>query len=214
MAIPRDLGGHWDSRYDSLGDTGVSWFQDTPVMSLGLLATVGITSERSIVDVGGGASRLVDVLVAEGFADLSVVDVSERALDLGRARLPSAAVRWVHADVRTWRPGRTFDVWHDRAAYHFLTEPDEQDAYWRLVRSVVPPGGYVIVGTFAEDGPESCSGLPVSRYSAEQLIRAMGSGFEVCSVQHETHMTPALAEQRFVWVAARRTATDRPELSP
>ena len=195
--------GYWDGRYATIGDTQVSWFQDEPAVSLELIGGVA-DHAASVVDVGGGASRLVDHLLAAGFRDLTVVDLSQQALAAARARVGEAPVAWVVTDVREWEPDRTFDVWHDRAAYHFLTDPADQRRYWDLVRASVPPGGHVIVATFAEDGPQVCSGLPVARYGADDLARAMGPGFRVVGSRLEEHVTPTGATQSFVWLVTER----------
>ena len=199
---------YWDGRYDTIGATKVSWFQSEPTPSLAAIAALGITTDASIVDVGGGASNLADALLATGFHDITVVDLSQRALDVTAKRLgaahPQHTVQFVQADVREWRPERSFDLWHDRAAYHFLTDPADQQRYWDSVRGHVVLGGHVVIATFAEDGPEMCSGLPVQRNSAEQLIAAMGAGFEMIAVNREMHTTPSGGEQRFVWVTVQR----------
>ena len=195
---------HWDDRYATVGDTAVSWFQESPRVSLELIDNVA-TAEASVVDVGGGASRLVDALLERGHRDLTVVDLSQQALATSRERVGEAApVSWVVADVRDWQPDRTFDLWHDRAAYHFLTDPVDQQHYWTLVRECVQPGGHVVMATFADDGPEMCSGLPVARYSEQQLMDAMGEGFVVEQTRREQHQTPSGGTQSFVWVVARR----------
>ena len=195
---------HWDGRYATIGDTHVSWFQETPQTSLDLIGAVaGATA--GIVDVGGGASTLVDHLLQRGYHDVTVVDLSQQALGAAQARIGDAPVHWVVSDIREWEPARTFDVWHDRAAYHFLTDPDEQQRYWAHVRDSVPVGGHVVIATFAEDGPEMFSGLPVQRYSQERLVEAMGAGFAVVESRREQHVTPTGGEQSFLWILAQRT---------
>jgi SAM-dependent methyltransferase len=195
---------YWDQRYATIGDTQVSWFQEEPALSIELITRVA-DQGASVVDVGGGASRLVDCLLEAGFRDLTVVDLSQGALNAAYHRVGEAPVAWVVSDVREWQPDRTFDVWHDRAAYHFLTDDADQQAYWQLVRDSVPHGGHVVIGTFAQDGPEQCSGLPVARYNAQDLERAMGAGFSVLDARNEQHTTPAGGAQSFVWVLAQRT---------
>jgi len=132
--------------------------------------------------------------------------VSPAALRAARDRVGDAPVAWVATDIRDWQPTRAFDVWHDRAAYHFLTDVSDQQAYWQLVRASVAPGGHVVVGTFAHDGPQTCSGLPVVRYSAADLVEAMGEGFTAVASRVEEHLTPAGAVQTFQWVVAERVA--------
>lgn len=195
---------YWDKRYVDIGDTNVSWFQGTPESSLALIQEVA-AAPASVADVGGGASRLVDHLLERGYHDITVVDLSQEALASSLERVGDAPVTWIQSDVREWQPARTFDVWHDRAAYHFLTDPDDQQAYWALVRESVPHGGHVVIATFAEDGPEFCSGLPVQRYSADELAQAMGEGFTVLRTQREEHVTPTGGTQSFIWLVAERT---------
>jgi 2-polyprenyl-3-methyl-5-hydroxy-6-metoxy-1,4-benzoquinol methylase len=202
---------YWDHRYDSIGATKVSWYQAHPAPSVRLIAGLGLDRKAPIVDVGGGASTLVDALIRDGFSDTTVVDISQRALEEAAARVPdSGGVTWVRSDVRDWRPTRSFALWHDRAAYHFLIDPSDQEQYWDTVREQVAPGSYVIVATFAEDGPQMCSGLPVRRYSHDELQAAMGSGFTVVASERESHLTPTGGEQPFNWLVATRTTSALP----
>lgn len=203
MTVTPGTAEYWDKRYVDVGDTQVSWFQDTPESSLALIQQVA-APPASVADVGGGASRLVDHLLERGYHDITVVDLSQEALASSLERVGDAPVTWIQSDVREWQPARTFDVWHDRAAYHFLTDPDEQQQYWSLVRESVPHGGHVVIATFAEDGPEFCSGLPVQRYSAAELTEAMGDGFTVQQSHREEHVTPSGGTQSFVWLVAER----------
>ncbi|MGA1170301.1 MAG: class I SAM-dependent methyltransferase, partial [Ilumatobacteraceae bacterium] len=166
------------------------------------------TAQASVVDVGGGASPLAGRLVAEGYLDVTVVDISQRAIEEARTSLPmSMSVTWVCADVRTWEPGRTFDVWHDRAVLHFLSDSAERAAYARLARRTVNGGGLFIVSSFAEDGPETCSGLPVARATHEQLSALFDEGFHDVERFRETHITPWGSEQPFNWLVLRRYPT-------
>ena len=202
--MPGD-GVYWDDRYRTIGHANVSWFQHRPLLSLRLIESVNPPKDARIVDVGGGASALVDCLLEDGFHDITVVDLSRAALDEASARIPGNTVTWVQTDIREWQPQRDFDIWHDRAAYHFLTDPGDQQRYWRMVRDHLVPGGHLVIATFAEDGPEQCSGLDVARYSPEQLIAAMGEGFTPIATEREIHRTPSGGEQPFTWVLARRT---------
>lgn len=206
MSAPPEAGTaeHWDHRYASIGDANVSWFQADPATSVELIGSVA-GSTASVVDVGGGASHLVDRLLESGYRDLTVVDLSTEALTTARDRVGEAPVTWVVADVRDWQPVRTFDVWHDRAAFHFLVDPDEQQQYWRLVHEAVVPGGHVVIATFATDGPDQCSGLPVERYDRDTLLDVMGEGFTLVESRTELHTTPSGAVQPFTWVLARRS---------
>jgi ubiquinone/menaquinone biosynthesis C-methylase UbiE len=197
--------GHWERVYETRSTDEVSWFQAEPSVSRRLVeAAVG--TNGSVVDVGAGASRLVDLLLDDGFADLTVLDVSARALAVVRERLAgrSSAVTWVHGDVLDWHPGRSFDVWHDRAVFHFLTDPEDRSRYVDLVQRVVHPGGTVIVATFAADGPTHCSGLPVSRSDAAGLATVFGEAFMLGHAEREEHLTPSGALQPFTWAVLHR----------
>lgn len=190
---------HWQNVYQTKSEQEVSWFQDKPSISLDLIRATGVGTDASILDVGGGASRLINSLLAEGFRSVAVLDLSEEALATSQRRLGAHAgrVSWIVADVTRWRPERGYDVWHDRAAFHFLTAPGDQAAYAERVRNAVNPGGHVIIGTFALDGPERCSGLPVVRHDAASLSAALGEPFTLVeSVRHD-HRTPGQNIQRF-----------------
>ena len=199
-----DRAEHWDRTYADRGTTGVSWFQAVPAPSLHMIDVLGIAPTARVIDVGGGAASLVDQLIARGFTDLTVLDISEVPLTAARARVgDQAPVSWMHEDVLTWRPRQRFDLWHDRAVFHFLVDPADQQRYLATVRATVAPAGAVIIATFAPDGPDHCSGLPVTRYSAEDLIALLGNAFMVVDTSREEHITPAGARQPFTWVAAR-----------
>jgi SAM-dependent methyltransferase len=184
---------HWEKVYASKRENELSWFQESPTPSLALIAKAGATAASSVIDVGGGASRLVDVLVENGFRDVTVLDLSDAALAAAKARLGGRAeqVQWVVADVTEWDPdGRIYDIWHDRAAFHFLTEERDRMAYVARLTEAVKPGGHAIIATFAADGPERCSGLPVVRYDAESLHRVVGDVFELIETLRHEHRTP------------------------
>lgn len=199
---------HWNDVYSGPGGDSVSWFQEIPERSLAILDESGVDPFKSVVDIGAGASRLVDELLQRGFRDLTVVDISSTALELTRARVGPGGhgVRWVVCDVLNWAPDRTFDVWHDRAVFHFLTAREQIQRYLEVVNGVVDPGGMVVIGTFAHDGPTHCSGLPVSRYRAEELTEVFGSRYERMAAWREEHRTPGGALQPFTWVAMRHRA--------
>src|SRR6202158_1558720 len=198
---------HWETVYTTKGENEVSWFQENPAPSLELIDLVGSASASAIVDIGGGASRLVDSLVARGFNRVTVLDISEAALEATRARLDQRAsqVQWIVADVTKWCPMQTFDVWHDRAAFHFLTESADKAAYVSRLKAAVKPGGCVIIGTFAPDGPERCSGLPVNRYDAASLAAELGKGFRLIDARRHEHATPWGAIQPFQFCVFQRS---------
>ncbi len=203
-----DRKGHWQGVYTARAETEVSWFQTTPAPSLDLLRLAGADRYSAIVDIGGGASLLVDHLLAEGFRDLTVLDLSQAALDKTRARLGEAAagVAWIAGDATEWTPPKAYDVWHDRAAFHFLTEAADRAAYIERLRRALRVGGAAIFGTFAPDGPEKCSGLPVMRHDAASLAAALGPGFELVDERRHDHRTPAGATQKFQFSTFRRVA--------
>jgi 2-polyprenyl-3-methyl-5-hydroxy-6-metoxy-1,4-benzoquinol methylase len=197
---------HWENVYTTKDEKEVSWFEESPTISLALVRSTGLNTGSSIIDIGGGASRLVDALIDEGFEAVTVLDLSEKATTIAKARL-GARVQWVVADVTKWEPSETYDVWHDRAALHFLTEPKDRVAYAERVHSAVRPGGHVIIGTFAPDGPERCSGLQVVRHDAASLSEMLGSEFDLIESRPYSHRTPTGATQRFQFSRLRRAMT-------
>jgi SAM-dependent methyltransferase len=200
MSDPKlDRTAHWQAVYTKKRENEVSWFQETPSTSLRLIQDTRASRDAAIIDIGGGASRLVDALVARGFRSLTVLDISAAALEAAKARLgaQSTDVDWIVADVTKWLPARSYDIWHDRAAFHFLTEAADRDAYVDRLKSAVAAGGQVIIGTFALDGPEKCSGLSVQRYDANTLAAVLGSSFELADSLTEAHRTPWGAIQHF-----------------
>lgn len=205
MASGGELAAHWDSAY-GLGDNTRSWFQAEPTLSLRMLDAAGVTPPNSVVDVGGGASGLAAALVDAAFADVSVCDISLQGLQAAQLRLGASAdaVRWIVADVLTWRPARIFDVWHDRAVFHFLTTKAARDQYRRTMQLATVPGSIAVFGCFAPDGPQRCSGLPVERYEPAALAAAVGEDWTLLSHEREDHLTPGSAVQPFTWAALRR----------
>jgi len=197
---------HWDGVYTRTDATQVSWFEPDPVCSLELLDIGGANPDVGLIDVGAGASRLVDVLLARGFTDLTALDVSDDGLALSRQRLgaDAARVRWVVADLLDWVPDRRFGAWHDRAVFHFLTDPADRARYRELVAAALAPGALMVIATFAGDGPQQCSGLPTARYSAAELAAELGGALEVVADRREQHRTPWGAVQPFTWLAVRR----------
>jgi hypothetical protein len=195
---------HWAGTYGSRASDDVSWFQREPTVSLRLLGEAGLGPDRSVIDVGGGASVLVDRMLDLGVCDVTVLDVADTALAVSRSRLgPRAAgVTWLAQDLLTWRPTRRYDMWHDRAVFHFLAEPADRDRYREVLRAGLAEGGWVVVGTFAEDGPTSCSGLPVVRYAPRELAEQF-PGFELLDSTREEHHTPWDSVQPFTWLLLR-----------
>jgi SAM-dependent methyltransferase len=190
---------HWARLWDARGEEDVSWFQAWPERSIRMIAAAGAERDTRIVDVGGGASRLVDLLLDAGYRHLTVLDIAGPALERARRRLGrrAGAVTWIVDDATAWRPTETFDLWHDRAVFHFLTRPEERAAYQATLWRALRPGGQAVVATFAPDGPERCSGLPVVRYAPESLARELGAGFRLLESAREDHLTPGGTVQRF-----------------
>ena len=189
---PDDRKIHWETVYQEKSETQVSWFQESPALSLELISALTPAPEASIIDVGGGASRLVDELVMRGYGDVTILDLSQAALQAAQARLGPKAhgVEWIAADATHWRPQRTYDLWHDRAAFHFLTSPDDRARYIQHLTKALAPGGHAIIATFALDGPDRCSGLPVVRYDAAALGAELGDVFSLIDTRAHAHSTP------------------------
>jgi len=201
---PGDRVGHWDARYRGAGPTAVSWYQEHASVSVELMDALGIGVDTAILDVGGGASTLVDDLVRRGQRDVTVLDLSAVALDAARDRLGDpAGVAWISQDVLTWSPPRRWDLWHDRAVLHFLVDDHDRATYATLLRTALQPGGAFVIGTFAADGPTHCSGLPVRRYAPAELVDLLGE-VDVIEQRREVHHTPGGADQPFTWIAGRR----------
>ena len=195
---------HWDEAYRTRGDD-VSWFEAEPSLSLDLIELLDIDPSTPVIDVGGGRSFLVDRLVDRGFADVSVLDISREALSQTRRRLGDRGVHLLHHDVLSWVPERRFGLWHDRALFHFIVDAEGRRRYLSTLTSAMVTDGGVVLATFAEDGPESCSGLPVARYSTGALIDVLGPAFTIVSARRELHTTPSGATQPFTWLAVRFT---------
>lgn len=207
MAIT-DRHAHWENVYTTKAEAEVSWFQESPAVSLALIQATGVPGDAAIVDIGGGASRLVDALLHDGYSAVTVLDLSDHALAAARTRLggSAASVQWIAADVTAWESATTFDVWHDRAAFHFLTEPADRSAYIARALKALRPGGHLIIGTFAPDGPERCSGLPVQRYDAASLGETLGRSFQLVDARSHDHVTPMGRVQRFQFSRFRRVS--------
>ncbi len=201
-----DIQTHWDTVHRTRKPTEVSWYQEHAIRSLEYIHRTGVPRAGRIIDVGGGASTLVDDLLAEGFSDITVADVSAVALEVAMTRLGarSRRVTWLTADITCASlPAYTYDVWHDRAVFHFLVDAEDRARYLAQVRHAVKPGGHVIVATFATDGPDRCSGLAVRRYDPEALHAEFGDDFRLKESARETHCTPGGSEQRFVYCYCR-----------
>jgi 2-polyprenyl-3-methyl-5-hydroxy-6-metoxy-1,4-benzoquinol methylase len=197
---------HWDNVYSSKAEDAVSWFTRNPTLSMQLIRQVSPGTQGRIIDVGGGASVLVDKLLDDGFQSVAVLDISEAALNRSKQRLGERAggVRWIVADVTAMEDAGQFDVWHDRAVFHFLTEPGDQELYVQAARRTVPIGGHLIISTFALGGPQRCSGLNVCQYDAQSLAAVLGGDFTLLRERSETHLTPAGKTQAFIYAVFTR----------
>jgi SAM-dependent methyltransferase len=197
---------HWDGVYARRDAREVSWFEPAPETSLALIKQAGVARDAAIVDVGAGATGLAAALLDDGYSDLTVVDISDIALGEAKAAVGVQAerLRWVRADVRSHDFGRRFDLWHDRAVFHFMVTSADRDAYLDTLRRTLAPGGHAIFATFGPAGPTRCSGLPACRYDSLELMRVLGADFDqVASCLHE-HTTPSGGHQQFLYLLARR----------
>ncbi|MFE9694663.1 class I SAM-dependent methyltransferase [Micromonospora sp. NPDC005806] len=192
---------HWDAVYSGRAVTEVSWFEAKADASMALIGDAGLSLDDPVIDVGAGASVLVDQLLRAGYRDVTALDVAADALTASRSRLGPDARRvdWIVADLLSWRPARRYRLWHDRAVFHFLTDPADRDRYRQVLRQALAPGGYAVVGTFAADGPTQCSGLSTARYGAEDLAGEF-PGYTVVRTARAEHHTPAGGVQPFTWV--------------
>ena len=197
----------WENRYRTADVEAVSWYEPVPHLSLALLELGGSQPNDSVIDIGGGASFLAQSLSDRGYSDVTVLDASNEALEIAKSRwVKSSAVEWMTTDLLTWEPQRHWDIWHDRAVFHFLTSVAERESYRATLRDAVREGGLVAIATFASDGPQQCSGVDVSRYSPEELHAELGPGFKMIAVGRYLHHTPSGAVQPFSWVVAQRSS--------
>lgn len=190
---------HWDSAWQGADPEAKSWYQEEAGHSLEMIEASAIAHGEAVIDVGGGASVLVDTLLELGFQNLSVLDISRAALQSAKARLGSRAndVKWLCEDATRWTPAHPFRLWHDRAVFHFLTDAEDRQKYRTIAKANLVPGGHMIMATFAMDGPEKCSGLPVRRYSAQSMAAELGDGFALIEDSIEEHLTPGGRVQKF-----------------
>ena len=197
---------HWDAIWGQADPDQVSWFEPRPEVSLRLIEEAGVASRDAIIDVGAGASLLTRQLLDAGYEDLTVLDISSRGLAASRDRLGSAAgdVVWIQADLLRFEPAREWDLWHDRAVFHFLIEAADREAYCEALRRALAADGQVILATFGPEGPTRCSGLDVRRYSEDMLADEMGPGFILTDSCREVHRTPGGAVQQFLYARFRR----------
>jgi 2-polyprenyl-3-methyl-5-hydroxy-6-metoxy-1,4-benzoquinol methylase len=192
---------HWEQVYQKKSPSDVSWYQTQPSMSLKLIEDTGIEKHQAIIDVGGGASVLVDYLLKAGFSRLAVLDISAQSLQHAKTRLGenASSIEWYESDVTTFQPLQPYELWHDRAVFHFLTNAEDRNRYVQVLKQALVPNGHLIIATFAIGGPKKCSGLEIVQYDAKSLCAELGEKFELLDVQNETHTTPNNAEQKFTY---------------
>lgn len=195
---------HWDTVYKTKDPSQVSWTQEIPKTSLDFIHSFGLAKTAKIIDIGGGDSKLVDYLLDEGFENITVLDISAQALDKAKKRLGDKAqkIDWVVSDITEFRPDTTFDVWHDRATFHFLTTSDQIAKYVDTARNSV--SGFLTIGTFSDNGPETCSGLQIKQYNEERLIAELQNGFDKLKCITEDHKTPFDTTQNFLFCSFKR----------
>ena len=199
---------HWEKIWSKDNPQQVGWYQESPAVSLDLIEKTGIGLDARILDVGGGASTLVDGLLDRGFANIEVLDLSDSAFVHSRTRLGarSERVRWTAQDVTAFRAAQPIDLWHDRAVLHFLTRESDRQLYVQSLTDSIAPNGHAIIATFAVDGPKKCSGLEVVRYGPRELNALLGESFQLLEIVHETHLTPGNTKQRFSYFRLQREA--------
>ena len=198
---------HWEKVYETKNPGEMSWTQLEPKTSLDLIHSFKLPKTAKIIDVGGGDSKLVDHLIDEGFENITVLDISAKALDKAKRRLGDKAekVKWIVSDILDFQPGATYDVWHDRATFHFLTAQQEIAKYTDAAKKAAT--GYLIIATFSDNGPEKCSGLDVKQYDEENLINSFQNQFEKLQCINEDHITPFNTRQNFLFCSFRRRIT-------
>lgn len=197
---------HWNKVYETKKPTEVSWYEPMPEVSLTYITDCKLEKDAAIIDIGGGDSFLAEFLLAQGFTDITVVDISEKAIERAKERLGEKAdeVNWIVADVSKFQPERQYDLWHDRAVFHFLTEESQIENYLSSVKDAVKPGGFVVMGTFSENGPTKCSGLEIKQYSISQMQDLFSEGFSTLSCKNIDHQTPSGGMQNFTFCSFRK----------
>ena len=197
---------HWEKVYTSKAPEAVTWYQQRPDFSLSMIEHTGVPTSSAVIDAGGGSSVLVDCLLDLGYSDITVLDLSSSALAHCRQRLGdrSDKVKWLVKDITLFSPQRQYALWHDRAVFHFLTREQHRQRYVAALKEGLQPGGQIVMATFAVDGPEKCSGLPVERYDAKRLSKTLGEQFTLLETRTESHQTPWGGEQNFAWFRFRR----------
>jgi 2-polyprenyl-3-methyl-5-hydroxy-6-metoxy-1,4-benzoquinol methylase len=197
---------HWNKVYENKKATEVSWYEPMPETSLDYITDCKLEKDAAIIDIGGGDSFLAEFLIGRGFTDITVVDISENAINRAKDRLGEKAddITWVIGDAAEFEPQRQYDLWHDRAAFHFLTEDAQVEKYMQNVQKAVKPGGYVVMGTFSETGPTKCSGIEIRQYSINDMQQLFADGFTTMSCKNIDHETPSGGKQNFTFCSFRK----------
>ena len=192
---------HWRNVYQEKSPSEVSWYQKEPKLSLELIRRTNVATNDAIIDVGGGASVLVDYLSKECYTNLTVLDISENAIAISKKRLGDTAksIEWIVSDITQFDTSQKFSLWHDRALFHFLTDPSDREIYVKTLKNALKPEGHLIIATFAIGGPEKCSGLEIVQYDSEKMIAELGDNFKLVEERKEVHITPAKKEQEFIF---------------
>lgn len=195
---------HWETVYETKNPDQVSWTQEVPKISLDFIHSFGLTKKSKIIDIGGGDSKLVDYLLDEGYENITVLDISSKALQKAQNRLGDNAkkINWIVSDITEFEPATTYDIWHDRATFHFLTTSEQVSKYMKTARKSV--NGYLTIGTFSENGPTKCSGLDIKQYNEETLTKELNNGFDKIRCVTEDHLTPFNTIQNFLFCSFKR----------
>lgn len=195
---------HWETVYETKEPSQVSWTQELPKTSLDFITSFDLPKNARIIDVGGGDSKLVDFLLEAGFTNITVLDISSKALERAKLRLGEKAnkIEWIVSDITDFKPQRSFDLWHDRAAFHFLTSPEQKEKYLETIQNNV--NGYLVLGTFSENGPKKCSGLDIQQYSEASLSQLLEDDFEKIKCVTEDHTTPFNTTQNFLFCSFKK----------
>ncbi|WP_426671401.1 class I SAM-dependent methyltransferase [Mucilaginibacter sp. McL0603] len=195
---------HWENVYATKNPDQVSWTQHIPQVSLDLIHSFHLPKTAKIIDIGGGDSKLVDYLLEEGYEDITILDISATALEKAQSRLGSKSkqVKWIVSDITEFEPHEIYDVWHDRAAFHFLTTENQIDTYLNIAQIAISK--YMVIGAFSENGPEKCSGLPIKQYSESQLVDQLSNYFTSIKCMNEDHVTPFKTIQNFLFCSFKR----------
>lgn len=202
----KDRKTHWETIYQSKKPTDLSWYQSKPITSLKFISELNLKKDAKIIDIGAGESFLADFLLRDGFSDLTILDISEKALEHTKLKLAEKAklLKWITADIASFVPKEKYDLWHDRAAFHFLTDQTQIHNYLKTLENSINPGGYVILGTFSEKGPVKCSGLEIKQYSIAAMGGLLSENFQKIQCKNIDHGTPSGAVQNFTFCSFKK----------